>query len=403
MYYSLVGLLALLTLFITNYDVILIGKTCVSDTQKNYRLFLFTVIAFYITDILWGVLEFLSWQTLLFADTEFYFLAMSLGIFAWTRYVTAYMNHPNKLSKVLLHSGSAFVVAMSAVALINLFYPVLFWFDSDGIYHPGIGRYLTLLMQISLLFLTSCYALRIFYKSVGKVGVSHFIVGLSGLIMLTFVSLQIFYPYLPLYAIAYMTSCSLLRTMVIESEREAYRKELEVALRREHLHVQELNTARKLAYTDALTGAGSTLAYAERVKEIDKSIAAGALTNIAVAVFDVNCLKQINDTQGHDKGDEYIIDAYKTISDIFVHTSVYRVGGDEFVSIIDGDDYNNRNALIKLFNSQIEKNIESNSVVVAVGISDFVPGKDNSFKRIFQRADQLMYKRKKELKNIDLF
>ena len=52
-----------MTLFITNYDVILIGKTCVSDTQKNYRLFLFTVIAFYITDILWGVLEFLSWQT----------------------------------------------------------------------------------------------------------------------------------------------------------------------------------------------------------------------------------------------------------------------------------------------------------------------------------------------------
>ena len=103
------------------------------------------------------------------------------------------------------------------------------------------------------------------------------------------------------------------------------------------------------------------------------------------------------------KGDEYIIDAYKTISDIFVHTSVYRVGGDEFVSIIDGDDYNNRIALIKLFNSQIEKNIESNSVVVAVGISDFVPGKDNSFKRIFQRADQLMYKRKKELKNVDLF
>ena len=65
--------------------------------------------------------------------------------------------------------------------------------------------------------------------------------------------------------------------------------------------------------------------------------------------------------------------------------------------------YNNRIALIKLFNSQIEKNIESNSVVVAVGISDFVPGKDNSFKRIFQRADQLMYKRKKELKNVDLF
>ena len=403
MYYSLIGILALLNLVITNHDVVLVGKTSVTYTQKCYRFFLFTVISYYITDILWGVFEALSMTELLFVDTEFYFLAMALGIFSWTRYVTAYLNRTNDFSKFLRYSGSAFWMAVTVLTIINLFSPVMFWVDENGIYHPGVARYITLIVQISLLFLTSCYALRVFFKSADMVSCRHLIVGLSGLVMLFFIFIQIFYPYLPLYAIGYMMSCSLLRTLVVENEREEYRKELEVALRREQQHVQELNTARKLAYTDALTGAGSTLAYAERVKEIDKSIAEGALINIAVAVFDVNGLKQINDTQGHVKGDEYIIDAYKTISDIFVHTSVYRVGGDEFVSIIDGDDYNNRNALIKLFNSQIEKNIESNSVVVAVGISDFVPGKDNSFKRIFQRADQLMYKRKKELKNIDLF
>jgi diguanylate cyclase (GGDEF)-like protein len=400
MYYSLIGILALLTLVITNHDVILKAKTSVTLTQKSYRFFLLSVITYYVTDIMWGIFEALSMTELLFIDTEVYFMAMALGTFLWTRYVTAFLNRTNDFRRFLLYAGTAFWIALNVLTIVNLFYPILFWFDSDGIYHPGLARYIILILQIVLLGLTSCYALRVFSNSAGLVRCSHLIVGLSGLIMLFFIGIQIFYPYLPLYAIGYMMSCCLLRTMVVENEREEYRKELEIALRREQQHVQDLNKARKLAYTDALTGANSTLAFAEKIKEIDKSISDGSQGSLAVAVFDVNGLKQINDTMGHVKGDEYIVDAFKTISDIFVHTPVYRVGGDEFVSIIDGADYDNRTALIKLFNSQIEKNIESDSVVISVGITDYIPDSDNSFKRIFQRADHLMYERKKELKNL---
>lgn len=38
--------------------------------------------------------------------------------------------------------------------------------------------------------------------------------------------------------------------------------------------------------------------------------------------------------------------------------------------------------------------------VIAVGLSDFVAGTDTSFREVFERADELMYKRKKELKEI---
>lgn len=38
--------------------------------------------------------------------------------------------------------------------------------------------------------------------------------------------------------------------------------------------------------------------------------------------------------------------------------------------------------------------------VIAVGLSDFVAGTDNGFREVFERADELMYKRKKELKEI---
>lgn len=48
-----------------------------------------------------------------------------------------------------------------------------------------------------------------------------------------------------------------------------------------------------------------------------------------------------------------------------------------------------------------EMNISAKKdAVIAVGLSDFVAGTDTSFREVFERADELMYKRKKELKEI---
>ncbi len=104
MYYSLIGILALLTLVITNHDVILKAKTSVTLTQKSYRFFLLSVITYYVTDIMWGIFEALSMTELLFIDTEVYFMAMALGTFLWTRYVTAFLNRTNDFRRFLRFS-----------------------------------------------------------------------------------------------------------------------------------------------------------------------------------------------------------------------------------------------------------------------------------------------------------
>jgi diguanylate cyclase (GGDEF)-like protein len=399
MYYSLIGLLALLTLVITNYDVLFIRRNAgITRVHKIYRLFLISVILYYVSDILWGAFEALSMIEFLYADTEIYFLAMALGILFWTKYVTAYLQNNNGFRRFLRYSGNVFFAGVTTATFINLVSPVMFYFDHDGVYHPGPARYVTLIVQITLLFLTSVYVLFVYSKSGNQVKCRYLIVGLSGLIMLLFIFIQIFYPYLPLYAIGYMLSCCLLRTMVVENEREEYRMELEVALHRERQHIKELDTAWRLAYTDSLTGAKSPLAFSEMVAQYDEVISRGNPENFAVLVFDVNGLKHINDTLGHATGDEYIVSAFRIISNVFVHSSVYRVGGDEFVSILEKEDYSKKNDLMDMFNYQIEKNIENGSVVIAAGMADYIHGTDNSFKRVFQRADRMMYERKKELK-----
>ena len=163
---------------------------------------------------------------------------------------------------------------------------------------------------------------------------------------------------------------------------------------------EELARTKKRASTDPLTGVKSKLAYAEGERMINEEIDAGLINEFAIAVCDVNGLKQINDTLGHKAGDEYIKAACKFICDHVVYSPVYRIGGDEFVVILTGTDYANRDKIINTLNKGAVDAVTNGGPVVSVGISDFQPGRDNDFKEVFERADAMMYERKKHLKGI---
>ena len=399
MYYSAIGILSLFILVILNNEVLFkknIGKK--AYLQKSYRLFLLSIIAYYITDILWGIFDNFHLRTALFIDTELYFIAMAIGILFWTRYVDAYLHKENRFGTVLRYAGTAFFGAVGILVFINIFAPVLFRIDEKGTYVASAARYVVLIIQIILLFFSSAYALAISFKSKGSKRQRHLTIGLFGLIMLIFIFIQIFYPYLPLYAMGYLMGSCLLHTFVIGSEKASYRKELEEALKNEEKQSRELQKAWNAAYTDALTGAKSKLAFLEISDQLDKEIEDGSIKEMAIALFDVNSLKRINDTYGHDKGDEYIKKAFLIICNCFEHSPVFRTGGDEFVAVLRDRDYENRHQLQAQFNRKIENNLASGDVVISIGIADYIPGDDNSCKRILDRADALMYERKQALK-----
>ena len=78
--------------------------------------------------------------------------------------------------------------------------------------------------------------------------------------------------------------------------------------------------ARDLAHRDPLTGVKSRHAYIEKEKEMDALVESGQAPPFAVAVLDVNGLKQINDTYGHKAGDQQICSASQIICDCFQHS-----------------------------------------------------------------------------------
>ena len=78
------------------------------------------------------------------------------------------------------------------------------------------------------------------------------------------------------------------------------------------------------SYYDALTGCKNRRAYAE----FEKTAPTGSYGAI---MCDINGLKVVNDTEGHEAGDLLIIDVSASLMEVFGTENVYRIGGDEFV------------------------------------------------------------------------
>ena len=154
-----------------------------------------------------------------------------------------------------------------------------------------------------------------------------------------------------------------------------------------------------MANIDPMTGVKSKHAFLNREKLINAAMEKGSMEDYAVAVCDVNGLKRINDTLGHKAGDEYICSASRLICEIFDHSPVYRIGGDEFVVILTGKDYEHRKELMQTLHARSAENIASDGAVVSGGLAECEPP-DTGFHPVFERADARMYEEKQLLKSM---
>ena len=163
--------------------------------------------------------------------------------------------------------------------------------------------------------------------------------------------------------------------------------------------IRLLNEANEKARKDSLTGVRNKYAYFEEENLLQRHIENGNAEPFAIAVFDLNELKKTNDTLGHSTGDELIRAACSLICDTFKHSPVFRIGGDEFTAIMSGQDYENREALIRSVRETSMAHIKQKAgVIVASGIALFDPQNDHTVADVFKRADEQMYENKKALK-----
>lgn len=166
-------------------------------------------------------------------------------------------------------------------------------------------------------------------------------------------------------------------------------------LTRTRIEADEMNV---LAHRDALTGVGTKLAYDQQIEKLSAEMSEGN-AQFGIVMVDVNSLKWLNDTFGHDQGNVAIKKTCALLCDVFAHSPVYRFGGDEFVVVIKGRDYDAINDRVKEFDRRARETWGGKpweAVNAAVGYALYAD--EDSVEDVFRRADHMMYERKKAMK-----
>ena len=148
---------------------------------------------------------------------------------------------------------------------------------------------------------------------------------------------------------------------------------------------------RSAAETDALTGLPNRYSLERNMLEIGED-----RSSMAVLVFDVNYLKQINDRNGHLAGDSLIRKAAECIRECFSSErgdNCYRIGGDEFAAVLRGCDETEIKTRLKRFALAQERE----SISISVGYGFARRTNEDSFKKLFAEADRQMYIKKQKV------
>ena len=167
-------------------------------------------------------------------------------------------------------------------------------------------------------------------------------------------------------------------------------------------YIGDLNA---LAYSDQLTLVGNKGAFDIEAAELQKQIddPNNFDVHFALVMFDCDSLKDINDKYGHDKGDIYLRSCCNFMCRMFRNSKVYRIGGDEFVAILTGEDYINRFIIRDRFYERSDEICSFakepwEQIRVSIGIADYNPKLDKSVQDVLSQADHYMYVNKRERK-----
>ena len=173
--------------------------------------------------------------------------------------------------------------------------------------------------------------------------------------------------------------------------------DIDAQVRQEEDFEKRLALAQSQANIDALTRVKNKHAFLEAEVRLDREIAEHRQPPFSIAVFDVNDLKKVNDTAGHQAGDQYLRDACKIICETFKHSPVFRIGGDEFAAISQGRDYAHIDELVAAMDEYNREASRTGGIVIACGMAKFE--NDASVAPVFERADHNMYENKNALKS----
>ncbi|MBP5532221.1 MAG: response regulator [Lentisphaeria bacterium] len=228
-FYSNIAGIALIVHLIINWRQLIDWKNGNSRPgYLDFRLFILSLLVFFVSDVLWGLFALWKFSRLIFyADTVLFFLSMMVSVCAWTRYVVNYLQMPRTLRQFLQWTGRGLLAFFILAMVANSFTDCFFTIDSRCEYHTGPVRQLALILLIGFNVLSSGMTMLKLLRTKGALHRRNLMVFAFGITMIGALALQLGDAYLPLYSIGCLFGSCFLHVFVVEEERnEMHRQEL---------------------------------------------------------------------------------------------------------------------------------------------------------------------------------
>ena len=357
-----------------------------NKTGELYRVLLLgTIIAMFF--------DFLTWSSdgLLAYDNWTYVFTVSslccgpiLGLI-FVLYLSSYLYELYQLKSVkkvakwgvALNAIAFFITALMAITKSAFLF-------RDGHYEAGILYDVVTVVPVLTLLIMTIYAIR-YVKTIGI----HDLIAIIGYIVLMIVGALV------------ESRFSIGTTYVAVSLADIF---IYVMLQNQFIDrvnrqiVEEKRNVQKWmerSNTDELTGFYNRHAYEEEMSRLKRTI---LKENFVYVSIDVNGLKIVNDTLGHDAGDELILGACECMEKCFgKYGDLYRTGGDEFTAIL----YIGKNDIAAIM-EEFEKEVNEwhgkqvDSISVSVGYVKAKEAQGCSISTVASLADSKMYEAKTE-------
>jgi diguanylate cyclase (GGDEF)-like protein len=175
-------------------------------------------------------------------------------------------------------------------------------------------------------------------------------------------------------------------------------RSLRYAMERQRVQLELLN----LSMVDDLTGLYNRRGFLT-LAEHHVLLAYRTGKPFLVAFMDLDGLKQVNDTFGHQEGNRALVEAAEVLRDSFRHSDILaRLGGDEFVALMLEANKDSIGTVVRRMEHKLDAcnamPSRSYDLSISVGIAPSDTNRLSNVEQLLSEADALMYKNKQSKK-----
>ena len=181
-----------------------------------------------------------------------------------------------------------------------------------------------------------------------------------------------------------------------------------VQLSEEKQALQQAHSKALIAsHQDHLTGLRNRLALSEMLEQVMNQDDREAINTLGVILFDIDHFKRVNDTYGHDIGDEILIFVASLLHghSLRANDFKYRYGGEEFLVILRATGLEKTMEVAEDIRTRLEESVAysngqiSISVTASFGVAMYHLSQPDTLKDVISQADSALYRAKHSGRN----